>query len=224
MNTELSNKNGGDQDLLLEREIDEVLKKHFAIEDFRDRLENIHKKEFGNPKIINLFQGKNTWYWSAASIVGLLGGSYLYFNQRPGFDSLYRHYYQAYQPAVTFRSAESEAEVSKIIEFYNSGQYTKTIALIENIEKMSNLSPNMVLVKGCSLMELKQYKAALSEFEKFDSKTYTLYTESAYWYKALCFIKLEDTEAALVQLEFLIENGVSYQEKAEKLKEKIVVK
>ena len=37
---------------------------------------------------------------------------------------------------------------------------------------------------------------AINEFEKFNTKDYTLYTEIGNWYKALCFVKLNEFEKA----------------------------
>jgi hypothetical protein len=204
----------------LEKEVDDILTKHFAIEDFRQRLENIHEQEIETKgKIIQL--GKKTWYWSAASIAGFIGGSYLVYQNSHSFDNLYNNYYMAYEPNITFRGNSSNVSVQAIVTHYNKGEFSNAIALIESMESNQELSPNVLLMKGCALMELQQFKAAIHEFSKFNNKTYTLYTESSYWYKALCFIKLERTDEALAQLDVLIENGVSYQERAKKLRNKI---
>ena len=70
-------------------------------------------------------------------------------------------------------------------------------------------------------MELGKFDEALTEFAKFETSDYTLYTEAAEWYQALCYLKTHQTQKARVTLTSIIDSNGSYAKEADTLLRKI---
>ena len=205
----------------LHREVDKAILTEVNVKEFREKMESIHQKTFPKKetKVIYL---QNKWYWAAASVAIVSGSTYLTFlrnNKTP--EDLYQKYYSVWQPALNTRGAISDSDFSKVSNLFESKNYEQTIRLIEDLSSDIQNSPNVILMKGCSLMELNKFDKALTEFGKFETKDYTLYTETAEWYQALCYLKTLNTDKAKTTLAAIIDSNSSFTKEAEALLKKM---
>jgi len=216
---ELKQDNQLKEDLQLALEVNKAIKTELLVANFKNKLSNIHQKEFGKPngKVINL---QNKWYWAAASMTLTAGTAAYTVNHHANQpDQLYNKYYSTWQPALATRSVNNSTE-NMIIEKFENANFDQTILLINELPT-ENLTPKIILIKGCALMELKKFNDAISVFESFNSSNYTLYTETGNWYKALCFIKLNETNKAITELNKIAVSGNTYSTSAQKLLKKM---
>ena len=65
------------------------------------------------------------------------------------------------------------------------------------------------------------HKEAKSVLSSIINNSNNLYIDRAQWYLALCYIKTEESEAAVRQLETIINSNSIYREKAKKLVKKL---
>ncbi len=208
------------KELKLSKEVNESIKTELLVNSFNKKIAKIHHKNFSNPKgkVINL---QNKWYWAAASIT-LFSGTAIYSLKRhfASPDYLYNEYYQVWEPAFNTRAVDTNIQ-KQILAQFEKGNYTKALQLIENIPLEKKLDAKLIITKGCALMETGKYLAAIHQFEKFNTKNFTLYTETGNWYKALCFIKINDIQNARITLNNIALYENSYSEDAKKLLAKI---
>jgi hypothetical protein len=202
------------KELMLQQEIDRFLLKESKVKAFREKLELIHEKEVVSKKskVLNL---QNKWYWAAASVT-LISGTAIYslseYNRST--DRLYNKYYEIWQPALIARSADGEQKIQTILAQFESGNFAGTLNSIEQLPVNEQNSPNLWLIKGCALMEVDEFGQAVDVFKNFDSGTYTLYTESGQWYKALCYLKMDQMNEAKKQLRDISNKNNSYSKDA----------
>jgi len=208
------------REVQLGNEVNEGIKQELMVSEFKNKIANIHTREFDKPKgkIIKL---QNKWYWAAASITLFSGTAYFSIQKRTTQpDYLYKQYYEVWQPALITRSANDNVQKQILLNF-EQGNYEKVLQLINSIPAEQQLDAKLILSKGCALMEMAEYNKAIIEFERFNTKDFTLYTDASNWYKALCFIKLKQMNKAVVILNSIIVYKSAYSEDAKKLLNKI---
>lgn len=215
------------QNLELQKEVrfhemvNEGIGKEIKVEAFRMKLNNIHEKEFGKPKtkVLNL---QNKWYWAAASIT-VFSGTAVYSLLKTNFsnDKLFNKYYDVWQPALTTRGIENERNLTAIYQNFESKKYIETLQSIEKLDANTLNSPKIQLLKGCTLMELNRFSEAIEVFNYFETGNYTLYTDAGQWYKALCYLKIDDTQNAQQLLINMIDEENSYSKEASELLKKL---
>lgn len=208
-------------ELLLHQEIDKAIQKEVQIKSFRNLLDDIHESSYGKRKnnIINL---QNKWYWAAASITAFSGTAiYTLSRQMASPDHLYQKYYEVWQPAFITRGISSEKDMDKVVSAFEAHNFNQTLALINNLDLTTKTSPKIRLIHGCTLMEMNQFEDAINIFKQFESEDYTLYTETAEWYKGLCYLKNDNTEQAIKTFKLISDNDNVYAEEANELLKKL---
>ncbi|MCK9205769.1 MAG: hypothetical protein M0P66_01535 [Salinivirgaceae bacterium] len=208
-------------ELKLHEEIDKAINKEIKVQQFRMKLEGIHQQEFGakKEKVLNI---QNKWYWAAASITVFSGTAvYTLMKSANSTDRLFNRYYEVWQPGLTTRGVETESELMNIYQLFESKKYEETIWAINQMDKSTQHSPKIMLLKGCTLMELNEFDHAIEVFNHFDSDSYTLYTDAGKWYKALCYLKKEDTDKARNLLGKIVEEDNTYSKEAIELLKKL---
>lgn len=204
----------------LGKEVNQAIKQELQVSDFMNKIGDIHTQEFEKPKnkIINM---QNKWYWAAASITLFSGTAYFSIQKRTTQpEYLFNQYYEVWQPALITRSANSNVQ-KQILMNFEQGNYNKVLMLIETIPAEEQNDAKLILTKGCALMEIEEYNKAIVEFEKFNTKDFTLYTDASNWYKALCYIKLQQLNKAMIILNNIVIYKSAYSDDAKKLLDKI---
>jgi hypothetical protein len=208
-------------ELLLHHEVDKAIAKETKIKDFRQSLEAIHQ-EIAEPrknKIVNL---QNKWYWAAASITVFSGTAiYTFSKNAQSSQKLYKNYYEVWQPGFVTRGIETESVNDAIIALFEQQDYQLCIKKIKKLDKEAVISPKIQLIHGCSLMELGEFNEAIKVFNYFESQDYTIYTETALWYKALSYLRNDDLDMAKANLQKIADNENTYATEAKELLKKL---
>ncbi|MGE4289935.1 MAG: tol-pal system YbgF family protein [Salinivirgaceae bacterium] len=208
-------------ELLLHHEVDKAIAKETKIKSFRQSLEAIHQ-DIAEPrknKIINL---QNKWYWAAASITVFSGTAiYTFSKNAQSSQKLYKNYYEVWQPGFVTRGIETESVNDAIMALFEQQDYQLCIEKIQKLDKEAVISPKIQLIHGCSLMELGKFDEAIKVFNYFESQDYTIYTETALWYKALSYLRNDDRTMAKESLQQIADNENTYATEANELLKKL---
>jgi hypothetical protein len=70
-------------------------------------------------------------------------------------------------------------------------------------------------------MELGEFNEAIKVFNYFESQDYTIYTETALWYKALSYLRNDDLDMAKANLQKIADNENTYATEAKELLKKL---
>jgi hypothetical protein len=162
----------------------------------------------------------NTNYkWLAAACVLVFMGIGTWFVlQNNNDNNLYQEYYQTYPNVImpTVRGDVDKDEKTTAFIAYDQKNYqqayTNFTALYDK-----NGEDYAVFYAALSLIELNKHKEAIICFDKKNWQKNNTFTPYVNWYKALCYIKLEENKQAKLLLESLAKQANPLQEQAKKL-------
>jgi len=212
-------------DVKLHRQISEFLKDSKAIE-LRNTLDDIHKKRLENKKgkIIRLFTSR--WQYAAAAIFLLLAFSaVLFYTLRPTkSERLYAQYFKTYDASGIVRGntpGPNSKEFQKGLDAYMNGDFETSYTLLNELSITSCLSDShnaeVNFFMGVSAMHNENFNNAILSFEKVCKNKKSLYVESAQWYQALCYLRKNDKEMALILFGKIASSDSYYKTNAQKI-------
>ena len=152
-------------------------------------------------------------YYIAASVIlffGLLG--VWINNSGSDYQKLYSQNYEQF-PNIMYPNVRSSQDKNPIIDAfsaYDKGDYKNAIQLFS----ISN-DNEARFYQGLSEMQLGDFKKALYQFDKIETSKIN-FNNHLHWYKALCFLKLEDVESCRNNL-ILIKEDPLYKDKVSEL-------
>jgi len=118
--------------------------------------------------------------------------------------------------SITKEDERKELQIA--IDNFYLGEYEKAIG---TLKRLTQYNPGLLRANfyiGISELELKNYEAALTEFENIldglDNDGNEDLLEETYWYKSLTLIALKQEDEAIENLEVLSEFSTKYEEKA----------
>ncbi len=210
----------------------EFLKEFNFQKELQDTLrkeERIKTKEFlGSIKDSNNTKNgslKNSSVWlAAASIILVIGVSvwFLLFNSSPSDpQKLYAQFYAPYENVVhPLERGEKMSDLkSEAFLAYESGNYVLALNLFDSL-KLRSSEPYYNFYSAIVLMELEEFEEAKPLLESYIETDAEL-RDRAIWYLALTNIRLQETDQAKEQLNYLIElRGFKYK-KAKDLNDKL---
>lgn len=146
----------------------------------------------------------------AASIIVLFTLGIVFLNNvndRMSCDEIFDEYYQGYMPTYKTRSlitCSVDSLFKNAIDQYNSMNYQAAeVGFLSVINTHSkNIASRFYL--GVVYIELEKYSKAIDSFNEVIATKDQYYQEQSEWYKALCFIKLNDKTAAAKQLQAIV--------------------
>jgi tetratricopeptide (TPR) repeat protein len=201
---------------------DEVLKNQ-NIMSLRNKLTEIEKRREAAIPVKTSKKATYTKY--AAVMVGLvLIGSFTMFSgKKLSSDEIINHYYKGYEPPATQRSGQSEtnADFTLALEFYNIHDYEKAAVLFNKVLENNPGDMQSILLNGVANFEDKKFPEAKQSFTKVIDDDNNLYIETAKWYLALCYVKTDEKEKAIQQLEIIKKEGSIYRNDAKKILRKL---
>ncbi|MCB0374330.1 MAG: tetratricopeptide repeat protein [Sinomicrobium sp.] len=165
---------------------------------------------------------KTFFYYAAASVVILLLAGNFFINVDTP-ESLYNDYRNWETLPSQVDRGKTTTTLSRGEQLFKQKKYAEAIAVFETYreEHGAALSPQTLMYLGASYIESGQYGKAMTTFDQLLNSN-TLDSESAYWYKALTYLKQGDKEKAKLQLEFILLNPeLPYFEKAQELMGKL---
>jgi hypothetical protein len=188
----------------LSKKVDSFLQNNLERLEFREQLENIykktiinkHKKNFINKKIqIFSFQVSNKI--AASTVFLIISITFLFLYLRPPINKrLYSQYFHPYDASEITRGNNEKTNTDKYseaIKLYNDKEYQQSYFLLNEYCKGPSLSQyeyeRGLFLKGISAMEINNFEEAITSFNIILKNKNSLYSESAEWYLALCYLK-----------------------------------
>jgi tetratricopeptide (TPR) repeat protein len=184
--------------------------------DLKNKLNTFEEGLSKKPKVISLIQ---RFARIAAVIIVLFGIRYLFnLNNSPSNSEIYTTNFEVYKGPITVRSSDNvETNWSKATDFYNNKSYDKALSLFQQSENNIPIYLKSFYLGICEMTkENPNYTTAISHFD-IVFKSDNDYQQQANWYKALCYLKLDEKEKARIIFEVISKNENFNFLKAEKI-------
>ncbi len=180
----------------------------------RRNLKEIHrnyKKDTGTT-IRKLYNKR--WHLAAAAItIFILLGNVLINNYGSSkHDDIFNQFYQTESSIMITRSSDSsfDTDLREALNLYSNAQYQDAIEIF--IKHQNNVISNFYI--GLSYIETNNFEKAIKAFQTVLDHNDNLFIEQAEWYKALCLIKLNQTEKATELLQIIKKSNSLFNEQA----------
>jgi tetratricopeptide (TPR) repeat protein len=207
----------------LRKNTDMILKNQKIIS-LRNKLSQIEKQRKERGVVAS--NSKRPTYISYAAVITALvviGSILLFTGKSPGSDEVINRYYKTYEPPAGSRSGQSveNADFTLALEFYNTNDYAHAAVFFSKVVESNPRDMQSVLLRGVSNFEDKKYPEAKMSFVTVIDDNNNLFIEAAKWYLALCYIKTNEKEKAISQLQIINEEGGIYSKNARKILRKL---
>jgi tetratricopeptide (TPR) repeat protein len=203
----------------LRKRTDEILKNQNVIS-LRSKLSQIENQRKEVKQQVKKSK-KTTYIRYAAVFAGLvlIGSITLFSGKNLSREKIMKQYYKAYEPPTSQRSAhaETEADFSLALEFYNTHDYEKAAILFNKVLENKPNDMQTVLLKGVANFEEKKYPEAKQSFGKVIDDKNNLYIDQAQWYLALCYLNTNETDKAKQLFKLIVKEGGIYKDDAKKI-------
>jgi tetratricopeptide (TPR) repeat protein len=197
---------------------DEILEKQDIIS-LRTKLSSIERRREADVFVRKTL--KPVYMKFAAVIAGmiLIGSIALFNGKNLTSDEIINLYYKAYDFPTTQRSGQSETntDFTRALEFYNIQEFEKAAILFNKVLESNPGDMKSVFLGGISNMGEKKYPEAKQSFVTVIHDNNNYFVEDAKWYLALCYVRTDEKEKALLQLESIRKEGGIYSKKAKKI-------
>jgi len=202
----------------LSRKTDEILKNQDVLS-LRRKLIEIERKRVS---IVPIRFRKSQVYIRFAAVTAILilvGGITLFTGKNMTSDQIIDRYYKAYEPTTTLRSgvAAVNNDFTLALQFYNTRDYEKAADLFNKVLKSNPRDMQTALLNGVSNFEDKKYPDAKESFVTVINDNNNLFIETAKWYLALCYVKTNEKDKAVKQLEMIKNEGGIFKNDAKKI-------
>ena len=191
---------------------------HFIVElDTLQKLkENARKldQEIGTQKP----KSNASWMKIAASILLIAVVGSLFYAQQYSNENLYNDNYAVAKDYVSDLGSENN-ELSHALRLYNKKNYSEAMNVFAAIESKEPLNQEAKFYLGQCLLQLDKTTQAIKTLSEVSGD----YRAEALWYSALAYLKTEDEENCLKQLDLIVENekDQAFVLKATELKNKL---
>jgi tetratricopeptide (TPR) repeat protein len=149
----------------------------------------------------------------------VIGSITFFMDRNLNSDEIINRYYNVYEYPSVQRSAQSETnnDFTLAMELYNTHQYGEAANLFNKVLERNPKDMSSEFLYGMSNLEEKNYPIAEQSFDKVISNNDSYFIEDAQWYLAWCYIKTNDRENSVKQLEIIKKEGGFYSKKAKKI-------
>jgi tetratricopeptide (TPR) repeat protein len=159
---------------------------------------------------------------AAIAALILLGGGYFITTLKQSNEALYRRNFTAYQPPSVARSAETRyTDFQRAMDLYKKSNFAAAASCLKNYLKSNPEESEAMMVYGISEMQVNNFPEAKTSFRSLLGNADNLYIDVAQWYLALCYVKTNEKNEAVRQLEAIIPSNSIYREDARKLLKKL---
>lgn len=189
---------------------------------FRQKLRNI-QTEVEQEEKNKLRQLKTLkWMGVAASVLFSLALlSWLLFSGSNKQEKIYASQYSTPTLSSNVRGAESNQEIIKGIELFEAAKYSQSIQVLSSQDHSSSISGQGLFALATSYMEVEDFDNAILTFQKVIEQNDPFYINSAKWYTALAYLRIDKEQEAINILNNLKEQDHSFRSNAEKVLELI---
>lgn len=214
-------------ELELHREVNQAIQETDVIR-FRNQLDEIHasiEPEFQQSIARKVIHNKYARIAAASVVILVAIGMFSYNMLTKPVDNveLFQRYYEAPVLSLTVRSdAAMDNLFHDAVIHFNNGQFADALTLFEQVVAMDRSNMKAQLATGISQIEVNRTKEAERSFETVIHHKDNLYVDQAEWFLALCYLKTNDLDQAVVQFEKVATNDRSdKQEKARRIVKKL---
>jgi TolA-binding protein len=198
---------------------DEILARKDIIS-LRNRLSAIENSRKSRKSLISTKIPSYVKY-VAAGIIAILfiGSASLYFTGSLSSEQIINRYYKTYSPPSAQRSGVTadNRDFKLALQLYNKQEYTRAAVLFSKVVQSNPKDMQSELLSGLSNFEIKKYPEASRSFKNVIDDNNNYFIETAQWYLALCYIRTDEKEKALQQLEKLRKDRGLYSNDAKKV-------
>lgn len=171
-------------------------------------------------KVIPLY--KKPWFkWVAAIIVVGLVVSSLLLGGKQSPEELYASYLNLEEvPTLTVRGSDTIALNNKLEALFASADYDGFLSVFENTGDGLEPNPTLLTYAGLAYLKTDRDKMALKSFDQLIASTF-LDAQRGYWYKALVYLKMGQSEQAKTILQKIDSESLYKAESAREILEKL---
>ena len=211
-NTELQN------EVSLSRKTDEILKKQDVVS-LRRKLQEIEKSRALNVPVSTRKLPVYAKYAAFVAVLVFAASITVYRGKNLTSDEIIDQYYRTYEPPTALRSglAAVNNDFTLALQFYNTRNYEKAAVFFNKVLKSNPKDMQSALLNGVANFEDKKYPDAKESFVTVINDNNNLFIETAKWYLALCYVKTEEKDKAIRQLELIMDEGGIYRNDAKKI-------
>ena len=202
----------------LRKNTDLVLKNQNLIA-LRNKLSAIEKKRESKVVVKNANRPVIINYAAVIVALVVIGSAILFKVKDPGSEEVLSRYYEAYDPPANQRSGltEENEDFTLALEFYNTHDYENAAVFFNKVLTSNPKDMQSALLNGVSNFEDKKYPEAQQSFVRVIDDNNNLFIETAKWYLALCYIKTDEMDKAIKQLQMITKEGGIYSKDAKKI-------
>jgi len=220
---ELSGNENLRQEVELRKKTDLVLKNQDLIS-LRNKLSDLERRRREQEVTVSkISRPAYIRYAALITALILIGSAVLFKGKHTSSEEVLNRYYKTYEPPTSQRSGinAENADFSLALEFYNTNDYANAALFFNKVLESNPKDMQSVLLSGVSNFEDKKYPEAKISFATVIGDNNNLFIETAKWYLALCYIKTNDTDKAINQLEAITEEKGIYSTNARKILRKL---
>jgi tetratricopeptide (TPR) repeat protein len=206
----------------LSRKTDEILKNQDVVS-LRRKLKEIEKSRALNVPVSTRKLPAYMKYVASIAILVLVGSITLFTGKTLTSDEIIDQYYKTYEPPTALRSglAAVNNDFTLALQFYNTRNYEKAAVLFNKVLMSNPRDMQSELLNGVANFEDKKYPDAKESFVTVINDNNNLFIETAKWYLALCYVKTDEKDKAIRQLELIRDEGGIYRNDAKKIIRKL---
>lgn len=226
MEEELANDLRLKAELDLNAEINESIMEEDVM-NLRNSLSNITKEEKPDSKIRqfipNTFkQSPSRLIGAAASVAAVISvGAMTLSQQKYTTQEVYEKAYKPYEATGLYRSPVSITPEIRGVDLYNDQKYQLALEQFSQVLKDNPNHPMSNFYSGLSYQQLEEFPQAISSYQKVIEDRNNLFVELAEWYKALCYLRTNESSKAYATLNEIIKNNGYYKNDAKEIIKKL---
>ncbi|MBI9038216.1 MAG: tetratricopeptide repeat protein [Bacteroidales bacterium] len=190
--------------------------------DLKNNLEKIHNEaknaqnsETNQEPVVRELFIKKIQLAAAVIIIMIIASSVFYFmnNRTMSNETLYGIYYEPAKTMLVVRSGNNdEVNLMQALQKYNHNDYD---GAIEVFEKDNSKMAKFFL--ALSYMETNRVLDAVNLLKAIIEENDNLFVDQAEWYLGLCYLKLNETEKAIIQFSKISQSNSIYKIKSEEI-------
>jgi hypothetical protein len=222
---ELDGNSGLRDEIIFRKRVDDVLMRQDVLS-LRDKL-NAIEAERKNAAIERKLKIRTGMRYAAAFTGFVLILSFVLLSgRRLTNEELFEKFHTSYyEPGLMKRSAEDKnaysADYKNGIRYYNNHDWSNAAKSFSSDMAVNPENLQSAFLGGISNFEDQKYEAAEALLLKVINDNSTLNTETSKWYLALCYLRRNEIDKAVRQLELIINEQGIYMKAAKKLLRKL---
>lgn len=156
-----------------------------------------------------------------AAVIAVLITISIYLFKEPSYEDLYAEYMHMEEiPSLISRGESGTKELENAQVLFRDEKYTKAIEIFTQYQaNAESINPLSFIYTGVAFLEINEFEKALTQFELLANSN-TLQSKKAIWYKAMVFLKQNNEEKLIENLEVIVADKNNYNfDKAQQLLE-----